>query len=440
MDNTAPSQVPDTGNLQPAPAQQFPQGQPQEPSQPSKPKNKKKLFLLLALLVLVLGGAAAAFFLTRGDTATPEETNTAVSQPAAEATPQPTKLWVMNYVDKKAKNAEVSYDGAEVTPIKQSYTPSSSSKFIAHVTEKGVEVAPSNKPDAGVVVLAKASDESVAFKWYDDADKLIVWTQRVANKPSKPDRYYIPDVRQTFYAVNPDGTEKQKLFDKQTTYGAAFITGVSDKRNEFYWGVATEGGPEALLNVSSLDTGELKKNLDPKAFGSEEIVIVGDHTYYVTTDDTIRKINLDTYKDTLVANPLGDTVGTGITALTPTCSVGGSIESLTKVHDNPRELLFSTVTNKPHKSAIYTLDLETNKYTSLVSFDSVREISVLASTKEKMIFSRADAGLCNAKNEKSATSSVYIYDRTSNKNTEVDLDITSQYINAKVYFFAKPAK
>ena len=268
---------------------------------------------------------------------------------------------------------------------------------------------------------------------------MIVSTKLIANKPAKPDQYYIPDVRQSFYKVNPDGSGKSKLFDQQTTYGSAFIIGASDKRQEFYWGVETEGGPAALLNVSSLETGKLVKKLNPKANDSGKITILGDNAYYISTADTIRNINLDTYKDTLVANPLGDTAGISTTALTATCSVGGSIESLIKVHDSADTLLFSTVTNKPHKSGIYQLNLKTKKYASLTGFDSVRQIKLLASTEEKVIFSRNDANICNAKNEKSAPGSISVFDQTTKKNTEVELDSSEKYINASVNFFAKPA-
>lgn len=442
MDNSTPSQAPDINAPSPAPDQPYTQDQPQQPpvEQPGKSKSKKKLLLLLALLILVVGGAAAAYFLTRNESTTQEVTsNEAQSQPAVEPKPAPTNLWVMNYFDEKNRFVEISYDGAEVTSKKQAYEPSFSSKYTASVTKKGVEVAPSDKPQESVVVLAKKSGEEVDFFWYDDADKLIVSTQRIPNKPAKPNQYYIPDVRQSFYTVNPDGTEKKKLFDQQTTYGSAFIMGVSSERNEYYWGVSTEGGPAALLNISSLETGKLQKKLNPKTYDSGRIAIVGDDAYYISTADTIRKVNLDSYKDTLFANPLGENAGVSTTALTATCSVGGSIDSIAKVHDNPNEIVLSTATNKPHVSAIYKLNLGTKEYTSLTIFKSVRQILIQAATDDKVLFSRGDANLCNSKNEKNASTTMNVYDRASKKMTEVDMGSTGQYTNISAYFFAKPS-
>lgn len=437
MDNNTPPQVPDS----PVPAELAQQQPAYEtpPEEHNKPKSKKKIIILLVVLLLAIGLGAAAFFLLRSEPAVPTATNATTQESPAKPSPKPTKLWLTSYYNKTDQFAEISYDGSEITSVKQPYTPAVSSKYIALVTDKGVEVASSSKPEETVLVLEKKAGESVDFAWYDDADELIVSTKLIANKPAKPDQYYIPDVRQSFYKVNPDGSGKSKLFDQQTTYGSAFIIGASDKRQEFYWGVETEGGPAALLNVSSLETGKLVKKLNPKANDSGKITILGDNAYYISTADTIRNINLDTYKDTLVANPLGDTAGISTTALTATCSVGGSIESLIKVHDSADTLLFSTVTNKPHKSGIYQLNLKTKKYASLTGFDSVRQIKLLASTEEKVIFSRNDANICNAKNEKSAPGSISVFDQTTKKNTEVELDSSEKYINASVNFFAKPA-
>lgn len=437
MDDNTPPKVPSPQlPTEPEPSQPVYETPPEERNQ--KPKSKRKIVILLVVLLVVIGAGVAAFFLLRSDPAVQSTNNAATEESSAKPAPAPTKLWLTSYYNKTDQFAEISYDGSEVTSVKQPYTPSTSSKYIAKVTEKGVEVSTASKPEEGVVVLEKKSGESVDFVWFDDADELIVSTKRIANKPATPDQYYIPDVRQSFYKVKPDGSAKEKLFDQQTTYGSAFVMGASKERDEFYWGIETEGGPAALLNISSLETGKLIKKLSPKTYDSGRITIIGDDAYYIATADTVRKVNLDDYKDTLVANPLGDIAGATTTALTATCSVGGSIESMTKVGNSTDTLLFSTVTNKPHKSNIYQLDLKTKKYESLTGFDSVRQIKLLASTEDKVIFSRSDPNICNAKKEKSAPSTINVFDQTTDKNTEVDIDSDEKYINASVDFFAKP--
>jgi hypothetical protein len=409
---------------------------PTEPNVETANKpGKKKWLIAIAAVCLLVAASAAAYVVLRPDK--PQQTATQTQQPAATKTE---KVWVVNYTDDTSKYAEIAYDGSAVKPIDDAYVPSPNSKYIAKVTKQGVEVAKASQPNNFKVVSELGSADSIAFAWYDSSDRLIVYTTTTTNKPADPQVEYIPQVDQTFYKVDVDGSHKVKLFDHHEVYGGAFTLGVSSARNELYWATAGEGGPMDRLNVSSLVDGSLKKKLTPTNLDSQPITFHGQYAYYPTQDGKLYRINLDTGKDSLLLNPLGDLAGLTDTFLTPTCYVGGSIESVNADAYNDGGLLFSTVSNKPHETTIQALDATTNTAKTLLTLKSVRQLSILGADAHKALFSRARTNICNAQGEKVETSNLYVLDRASGKVTNVDLQVEQQFFSGNAHLFERPVQ
>lgn len=413
------------------------------PEQEKPAKKSKKKIIIIALVIVLLGaGSAFAYYkFGKKSPATQTPTEEVTEQQEQQKKVETQKVWLVNYYDGvKEKFVEVSYDGTIVTPVKTSYTPSPSNEYIAKVTKKGVEVAKATEPDNTTVVLKKGAGQSTDFAWFNDTDELIVYTTKIVNKPKNPNTYYIPDVRQTFYSAKPDSAEKTRLFEHQELYGSAFILGASLDRDEFYWATAGEGGPGALFNISSLSTGKVVKKLTPKANTSDDIVIRGDDIYYTATTDTIHAINLDDYKDSLVLSPLGKNAGLTDTLLTSKCYLGGKIPSIASDGASSQSILFSTATNKPHQSTIQSMNTSELKAEKLLTLSSVRQIKILASDNDNVLFARDDIAICNNKKELSKTTNLYLLNRSTGKIKEVELKVNDLSFGGSkpAYLFEKP--
>lgn len=403
-------------------------------------KSRKKIVIILVLVAVMLAAAVGIFaYFSQNNSEEPKPVEVTVNQQEEKPEEKPTeKVWIINYYDvDTTKVVELAYDGSSLANIETAYSASPSGKYVSKTTENGVEVAPYDDQDNFQVVFEKGVNDSVSLFWYPDDSKMIVSTSLVTNKPATPGEYYVPKNEQHFYTINPDGSDEQKLFDNTEVYGSSYVVGVNPEDDMFYWASSGEGGLNDALNKSKLSTGELIEKLKPVLF-SPNYLVDADSAYYISEGGSISKLDIASGDSSVLVTPIGELSGFDGEALTDNCNVGGSIDSMVYGNKQNTEVLFSTSTNKPHETKIQSLDTSTGEVKTLYTFDSVRQIKLLAADEGKVLFARERTNICNAQNEVVEVSDVYILDRASGEVVEAGIHLEQQGFGGSASLVERP--